>query len=147
MVIDMVEMQTLVGFDLAASITGLHAELLRKLVRDGVLAGAAPWRVAGVVGSCDLDQAREIAGQLGAARRAVEGQGILATEAAEKYGFSRTSIYQWLKAGWVQPAGTAPNGDLLVNEGDVAVAKALAGLTGWQLGKPIFPKKPYPKRP
>jgi hypothetical protein len=146
MVIDLVEMQEFVSFDMAAGITGLPAELLRKLVRDGVLTGSAPWRVPGIVGNCDLGQAREIAAQLAAARRFVDGNAILVTEAAEKYGFNRKNIYQWVGAGWVQSAGAAPNGDMMVNEGDIALAKALAGLTGWQQGKPVFPKKPYPTR-
>ncbi len=73
--------------------------LLRKLVRDAVLAGIAPAR--GEAGTCDLEQARIIAGQLRQARQPVKGQGILATEAAEKYGFDRGNIYNWYDKGWV----------------------------------------------
>ena len=115
-------------FDRAATVTGLPAELLRKLVRDGVLTGNAPWRVQEVMGWCDIEQAREIATQLEAARRPVEGKGILATEAAEKYGFNVTTIYKWHQGGWVRVASGEGKRDRLFNEGDIAFARAIARL-------------------
>jgi hypothetical protein len=135
-----------VPFDLAAHETGLDPLVLRKLVRDGVLPGVAPYRVPALVGTCDLVAARRLAEQLHAARKPVEGNGILATECAEKYDFSRNVIYLWLKHGWVKQQGTAPNGDLLVNEGDIAFARALADMTGQQNSKPVFPKKTQQNR-
>ena len=129
-------------FDRAATVTDLPAELLRKLVRDGVLTGKAYWRTGSeVMGWCDINQAREIAAQLAEARRPVEGNGILVTEAAEKYGFHRESIYRWIQSGWIEKYKTAANGDLLLNEGDIALARALADLTGQGSGKPVFPKR------
>jgi hypothetical protein len=135
-----------VPFNLAAHETGLDPLVLRKLVRDGVLPGVAPYRVPALVGTCDLVAARRLAERLNAARRPVDGHGILVTEAAEKYRFNRELIYKWFKSGWVKQQGTAPNGDLLVNEGDIAFARALADLTGQQKGKPIFPPQPQQNR-
>lgn len=42
--------QTHLPFDFAEKRTGIPAELLRKLVRDGVIDGEAPYRVMGIVG-------------------------------------------------------------------------------------------------
>ena len=123
-----------------ATLTGLPAELLRKLVRDGVIAGDAPWRMKGIVGTCDLDQARVVAARLHAARRPVEGQGILATAAAAKYDFGDPSIYSWHKKGWVRVVEILPNGDRLFNEGDIAFARAIADLVPHNPGKAIFPR-------
>lgn len=128
-------------FEAVAQETGLAPELLRKLVRNGVLAGVAPWRVAGVVGTCDIDQAKQIAAQLQQARQSVEGNGILPSEAAEKYKFGIASIYNWHKAGWVTVVGTSSSGDKLYNEGDIAFARALANLSGHKPGKKVFPSK------
>ena len=118
--------------------------LLRKLVRDGVLAGIAPAR--GEAGTCDLEQALTIARQLCQARQPVEGQGILATEAAEKYGFSTTSIYRWHQSGWVHIA-RIDQGSRLFNEGDIAFAKALVDVTGHKSGKAAFPYRRPAGRP
>lgn len=128
-------------FSRVSAETGLDAELLRKLVRDGVLEGVAPHRVSGVVGTCDIDQARAVAARLEAARKQVEGTPILASDAALKYRFNRDTIYTWHKKGWVRSLGKSESGHLLLNEGDIAVAKALATLSGHLQGKPVFPPK------
>lgn len=127
------------SFEHAAAVTELPAELLRKLVRDKIIPGSAPYRVTGVVGWCDIDAAKQIAHQLAAARRPVEGKGILATTAATKYGFSSASIYRWRDDGWVKEVGRDAIGDQLLNEGDIAFARALADLSGHLPGKPVFP--------
>ena len=128
-------------FDTVASLTGLHRVLLRKLVRDRVLPGSAPYRTEKVEGSCDLDRAREIAERLHAARRPVEGQGITGKDAAEKYGFGTTSIFHWYERNWVRVIETKPNGDRLYNEGDIAFARAVANLTRHRAGKVLLPTK------
>ncbi len=128
-------------FHIAARLTGLHPIILRKLVRDGVLPGVAPYRVAGVVGSCDIERAKELAEKFAEARRLVEGQGITVLDAVQKYSLARTSIYQWYDRGWVGVVGTTPAGDRLYNEGDIAFARALADLVGHKAGKPLFPSK------
>jgi hypothetical protein len=137
--------QTQQPFDQVAQATGLASELLRKLVRDGVLSGVAPVRQ--MAGTCDFEQAQQIAERLDVARRRVEGKGILVADAAEKYGFSRDTIYTWLKAEWVRQEGTTASGKTLVNESDVAFARALADLIGHRQGKPIFPTNRPSGRP
>jgi hypothetical protein len=135
-------------FEIAGQITGLHPRLLQKLVREGVLRGEAPFRVRGAVGSCDGEQAREIADQLKARRRDVDGRGIKASTAAEKYGFNRDTIYSWRNKGWIRQIGVDPAGEFLVDEGDIAFARAIADLVGQKQGKPVFPKGngPYQNR-
>jgi len=118
--------------------------LLRKLVRDGVLAGIAP--VRNEAGTCDLEAALTIARQLRQARAGVEGQGILATEAAEKYGFDRGNIYNWHDKGWVRLVGV-DQGNRLFNEGDIAFARTLADQVGQRPGKAIFPYRKPTGRP
>jgi hypothetical protein len=129
----------------AASETGIHPDILIALVRDGVLSGLLPSPDSD--GVCDIDAAHEIAAQLAAARQPVEGQGITATDAAEKYKFNRTSIHAWQKNGWVKVVGTGSYNARLFNEGDIAFARALAGLRGQAAGKSVFPAKPRSGRP
>lgn len=128
------------SFEYVAEVTGLPAVLLRKLVRDNIIEGSAPYRETRVVGWCDLEAARSVADQLAAARRPVEGVGILARAAAKKYGFIHPSVYRWRDDGWVNVVGQDASGDQLLNEGDIAVARALANLSGHVAGKPIFPQ-------
>lgn len=119
--------------------------LLRKLVRDGKLAGIAPAR--GEAGTCDIDEARVIAARLRQARQPVEGLGILVLEAETKYGFSRSSIYRWHNAGWVRLAFVEA-GNRFFNEGDMAFAHALSSiLTDYKQGKPLFPTSAPSGRP
>ena len=118
--------------------------LLRKLVRDDKLAGIAPAR--GDAGTCDLEEARVIAAQMRTARKPVEGQGILATEADTKYNLSHPSIYRWHEAGWIRLI-CIESGNRLFNEGDIAFAKALADLIGHKAGKAIFPYRTPTGRP
>ena len=125
---------------LVAQETDLPAELLRKLVRDGVLAGNAPYRQPLAAGSCDIDQAAAIAQRLAAARAAVEGRGILAHDAATKYNFAPGAIYRWHKDGWVRVVGGRESSKLF-NEGDIAVARVIANITNHKLGKPVFPSR------
>jgi hypothetical protein len=123
----------------AAAITGLPAEIVRHLVRNGIIAGAAPYRVVGLVGWCDIDAARRIAAQLAAARRAVAGRGIGVRDAEQRYNFSNPSLYRWRDEGWL--AVLPGEGDTLFDEGDVAFARALADMVGHAPGKPVFPPK------
>jgi hypothetical protein len=116
------------------------------LVRDGLLEGdMVSWSSQG--GVCDMEQAREIAARLDAARAPVEGHGITATDAAKKYGFSRMSIHDWSKNGWVNVVGTGAYNAQLFNEGDIACARVLADMRGQIAGKSIFPAKPRSGRP
>jgi hypothetical protein len=132
-------------FAQVASETGIHPDILNALVRDGVLHGLPPTKIAD--GVCDIEAAREIAAQLNDARASVEGQGITATDAAEKYGFNRRSIYYWYKNGWVNVIGTGSYNAQLFDEGDIAFARVLADIRGQVAGKSIFPAKPRSGRP
>jgi len=134
------------SFDQVAIETGIHPDILRMLVRDGILEGVMhSWKDQ--IGTCDLEQAREIADRLAAARAPVEGQPIGATEAAEKYGFNRITIHNWFNAGWITLAGTGEYKKRLFNEGDIAFARALADLCGQAAGKSVFPAKSRSGRP
>ena len=145
MLVETMTAQDSLTFIQVAALTGLPAELLRKLVRDGVIAGHASWPAKAVHGTCNIDQAREIAARLHAARRPVEGLGIQAKAAADKYGFGTRSIYDWYERGWVRVLNPDSRYDRLYNEGDIAFARAIADLTPHMRGKPVFPqgKGPY----
>jgi hypothetical protein len=134
-------------FAQVASETGLHPDILRMLVRDGLLDGdMVSW--SSHAGVCNVEQAREIAEHLNAARAGVEGQGITIDEAISKYGFPNATIYRWHKAGWVHAVGVAEKYNAaLFNEGDIAFARALADLRGQASGKSVFPPKPRSGRP
>jgi hypothetical protein len=133
-------------FAQVASETGIHPDILRMLVRDGLLDGAVGSSLS-QAGTCDIAKAREIAARLDAARAPVEGQGIMATEAAKKYGFSYQTIYDWYKNDWITVVGTGRRTAKLFNEGDIAFARALSDLRGQASGKSIFPAKPRSGRP
>ena len=127
----------------AAQITDLDAAILRHLVRAGVLAGAATPQAD----ICNLDAATAIAGKLDEARKPVEGVGILATAAAEKYGFARKSIYRWYQNNWIKLLEIDQSDHQIFNEGDIAFARALADIIGHAAGKAVFPAKPRSGRP
>lgn len=133
--------RTTAPFDEAERITGIDRAILRKLVRDGVISGIAPYRVEHVVGECDINQAREIATRLLHARRPYDGRPITILEAAQKYSFSKSGLYDWIKDGWIGSFGTNPNGNILINEGDVAFAKELAQITNHRRAKKLFPSR------
>lgn len=118
--------------------------LLRKLVRHGKLAGVAP--VRGSAGTCDLEDARLLAARFRQARQPVEGRGILATAVPGKYGFSDPSVYRWYESGWVHVVNVE-DGNRMFNEGDIAMARAIADLIGHKPGKAVFPTRNPSGRP
>jgi hypothetical protein len=122
----------------AAKALGFRPELLRHLVAAGV--------VAGDKSTCNLDEAAQITARLKAAQALVNGNPILATTAAAKYGFDVTSIYAWLQSGWIKVIENKTRGRLL-NEGDIAFARELANLVGHTPGRSVFPSKPRSGRP
>lgn len=121
----------------AATAVGLEESLVRHLVAAG--------KIAGDLSVCDFDRASEIAEEIAAARRPVDGQPILITDVSKKYGFSRTSIYRWIDDGWVSVLQDEPR--RRVNEGDIAKARYLADLVGHVAGRSVFPAKPRSGRP
>jgi hypothetical protein len=122
-----------------SALTGLAAPILAQLVRYGVLTGQ--------VGTCDVEQAREIADKLKQARVKVSGQVIKVLDAQAKYGFDTNSIYRWSAAGWVRVSATTPAGDRLFNEEDIAFARELADIQGHVPGRAVFPARPRSGRP
>lgn len=133
--------------DDVAKSTGLHPEILRHLVRAGVIDGyVAP--ITGD-GQCNIDLAREIATQLAEARQPLAGQPISARSAMKKYGFSSVSLLtRWKSIGWVKVTGQSHRGHDLLDEGDIAFARKLADLIGRvSSGLGVFPAAPRSGRP
>jgi hypothetical protein len=121
----------------AATALGFRPELLRHLVAAGV--------VAGDKSTCNLDQAAQIAARLRAAQGLVAGNPILISEAAKRYKFHSTSIYNWIASGWVKVIQPEPR--VMVNEGDIALAREIADMVGHLPGRAVFPAKPRSGRP
>ena len=70
----------------------------------------------------------------------LEDQEISVTEAAKKYGLSRRSIERWVARGYVRGLGIAPGyaRRKMVNEADVAYAKALVEVKDPAQGQAVF---------
>jgi hypothetical protein len=133
-----------VSIEQAAQEIGIHAEILRMLAKDGLVECAS---LKGEPLGCDLAHARQIAERLNAARSGLEGQGIVATDVPEKYGFCDNSIYRWHKDGWIGVVGKGRRNANLYSEADIAFARALADLRRDVPGAHIFPAKPRSGRP
>lgn len=71
----------------------------------------------------------------------LEDQPISIHEARKKYGFSWTTINRWIEAGHVKLIGLAPGYKRrrLINEADIAYARALADAKKPLHGQSIFP--------
>ena len=134
MIIDM----TQIPIPQAAKAVQLPEPILRHLVSAGAVIGSGDL--------CDLESAAEISNQLAAARAPVEGQGILATDAAQKYGFNVVSFYKWQADGWITLLEDRRRGKIF-NEGDIAMARKLADLVGHTAGRAVFPARPRSGRP
>ncbi|WP_141508606.1 hypothetical protein [Candidatus Chloroploca asiatica] len=122
----------------ASQITGLDEAIIRHLINSGAVAGSRDL--------CDLDEIEQVADKLLMARSAVDGHGILATDAATKYRFTNQVIYKWIDAGWVRVLIDRERNKLL-NEPDIAAARVLADLVGQAQGRSVFPPKPRSGRP
>ncbi|MBX0326948.1 hypothetical protein K2Z83_04535 [Oscillochloris sp. ZM17-4] len=117
----------------ASRILNIDDVMLRHLVTAGVIAGNKH--------ICDLSQAAAIVARLCVAQDSAAGQAIYVTEAAEKYDLERRSIYNWIRAGWIQVIQPEPL--VQVDEGDLCVARELIALLGGrQSGRPVFPARP-----
>lgn len=93
----------------------------------------------------DLDDAARVVEELRATMRPFVGTPILISAAAETYGFTAAVIYKWIAAKWVKILTQEPL--VLVDEGDIALAKALADKRGHTAGRSVFPAKPRSGRP
>lgn len=134
MIIDMPQ----VPISHAAEAVQLNESILRHLVNAGTVAGTGEL--------CDLESAAKVAKELEAARAPVEGQGILATDAAVKYGFSVVSLYKWQAEGWIALLEDRKRGKIF-NEGDIAMARKLANLLDHAPKRALFPARPRSGRP
>ncbi|MEI7645647.1 MAG: helix-turn-helix domain-containing protein [Chloroflexales bacterium] len=124
--------------DQAAQVLGFSPKLIEHLVAAGVIAGDKT--------NCNLDQAAQVVAHLRAVQEPLAGHPILATDAAVKYGFAPRTIYQWQQAGQIKLLESRSRGRLF-DEGDIALAQALAELIEKIPGRSIFPSKPRSGRP
>ncbi len=107
----------------AAELVGMPALLVRALVRDGVVAGNAPYRVADhPIGTVSLSELQRVKIYLDDARRSAPDSVLGVVEGALKYGFSDSTVYRWIKSGWLC---ASDNG---IHESELAYARALADL-------------------
>ncbi len=113
------------------------AEILAQLRQHGLVAGDGSL--------IDLDDAARVVAELRTAMAPFVGVPILISDAARKYGFNPGSIYNWVIGGWVKVLIEQPKRQ--VDEGDIALAKAIANLQGHIAGRAVFPAKPRSGRP
>lgn len=113
------------------------AEILAQLRQHGLVAEDDK--------QIDLDDAARVVDELRATMRPFVGVPILISDAARKYGFNPGSIYNWVIGGWVKVLIEQPKRQ--VDEGDIALAKAIANLQGHIAGRAVFPAKPRSGRP
>jgi hypothetical protein len=126
--------------------TGIRAEIWQMLARQGHLSYSV--KINDTPDVVDERQAQVIAARLTAARQAVASQGIIASEAYDKYGFSPSMLLRWYRDGWIKSVGKSEKyGARLYDEGDIAMAKALADIIGHKTGRSVFPAKPRSGRP
>jgi len=134
---EMIAAMPRIPIEQAATATGLDPALVAHLIRYEIISGG-PELV-------DVDDIRRIADELNAVRAPYDGVPILISEAAELYGFTSPSIYNWIKAGWVRVLVEQPR--FKVDQGDLAVARFLADKIGHVAGRAVFPPKPRSGRP
>lgn len=126
-----------VSAETAAKALDFPAEILAQLRRNNLLAGNDK--------SIDLDDATRVVNELRTEIAPFVGRPILVSEAAGKYGFDSDSIYNWISAGWIKVLIAEPR--KRIDEGDIALAKALANRRGHTAGRSVFPSKPRSGRP
>lgn len=121
----------------AAQALGFPEALLRHLVVAGVIAGDTS--------TCNLDEAAQVVARLRAVQAPIAGKPVLVSEAVKKYGFGTPTIHKWIADGRIKVLQPEPY--ILIDEGDIALAKELANLVGRIPGRAIFPAKPRSGRP
>ena len=121
----------------ASQALGFPAAILDQLRRYDLIAGDGEL--------IDLDDANRVVNELRAAMAPFIGSPILISEAAEKYGFNRGSVYKWVKDEWVKVLVPEPRRK--VDEGDMVLAKELSSRQGHIPGRAVFPAQPRSGRP
>lgn len=127
-----------VSAEAAGQALDFPAAILAQLRRYEIIAGENDNLI-------DLEDASRVVDELRSAIAPFVGTPILITEAAEKYGFNRDSIYNWIAAGWVKVLIPEPRRK--VDEGDMVLAKELATRQGQIAGRAVFPARPRSGRP
>ena len=126
-----------VSVDAAGKLLDFPAAIIEQLHSYGLIQGD------GLM--VDIDDAARVVDELRATMRPFVGVPILISDAARKYGFNPGSIYNWVIGGWVKVLIEQPKRQ--VDEGDIALAKAIANLQGHIAGRAVFPAKPRSGRP
>jgi hypothetical protein len=101
--------------------------------------------IAGDGDQIDLDDAARVVDEIMRVVRPLAGTPILISRAAEKYGFSRVTIHNWISAGWVKVLIPEPR--RRIDEGDIVLAKAIANIKGYVPGQEVFPSRNRTGRP
>jgi hypothetical protein len=117
----------------------LNEELLGRLAKDGVIH-------SGILDE-ELYLFREdvegVAARLDRANfRHLEGRPIELAQAAEQYGFPFHSLRSWVQQGHIRRMKSNRRRPTLLDESDVAYARALAELRGVTRGRALFPTSP-----
>ncbi|MBN1581377.1 MAG: hypothetical protein JXA89_11810 [Anaerolineae bacterium] len=132
---------TYIPLPLAVQKYHLDADRVQAAIENGEI------EIAHVEGSADPLLLDESLREWLAARRvdrakftSLEGQKISVNDAAEKYGFHYSTIMHWIEMGKIKSFGLAPGYKrrLLVNEADIAYARALADLKQPIAGQGVF---------
>lgn len=116
----------------------LDADLLRKLVKDGVIASKTPPDSTDVL--VDRYEFEEVARKLDRGQwRHLEGTGISINAAARKYGLRSPSLWKWARDGYIRILRNDGYRTWL-DEADVGFARALSDLAG-KPGRALFPRR------
>ena len=126
-----------VNANAAGQALGFPAAILAQLRRYDIIAGNGEL--------IDLDDATRVVKELRAAMAPFVGNPILISEAAEKYGFNRGSVYKWVTDEWVKVLIPEPRRK--IDEGDIVLAKELSSRQGHTAGRAVFPAQPRSGRP
>lgn len=70
----------------------------------------------------------------------MDGEPILLSDAAAKYGFHIGSLAQWVESGHIRIVST-DGYRVFLNEADCAYARALADIKGTRSGRPLFGRR------
>ena len=117
----------------------LSETLLKRLAKDSTIRSIVSKRTTRLA----YNDIELIASQLAPTNFAhLDGIPIKVTEAAKKYELPLSSVFAWAKKGHLRTIENSSPRPILLNEADVAYAKALAEIRGITRGKALFPTSP-----
>lgn len=137
---DLRELETYLTLQEATERYKISAEVLTQLVESGKIKGV---RLDGTIAVAegDVREATKHQSQRESIRASVahlDGQPIGIGEAARKYELTAQSVSRWARAGYIRILGREGQ-KVLLNEADVAYAKAITMRTGGvRQGKAVF---------